>query len=88
VWLYKARKRIAFTLLPMLFVLTITLWALTMIVIGNFQATNWFDIKLINGVMSIALIGLAIFLVVKGLLKLREQRDDDFSPSKEVFAEV
>lgn len=88
VWLYKARKRIAFTLLPMLFVLTITLWALTSIVIGNFQATNWFDIKLINGVMSLALIGLAIFLVVKGLLKLREKRDDDFSPSAEVFAEV
>ena len=42
----------------------------------------------IDGVMSMALIGLAIFLVVKGLLKLREKRDDDFSPSKEVFAEV
>jgi carbon starvation protein len=74
VWLYKARKRIAFTLVPMLFVLTITLWALGSIVLGNFQATAGFDIKLINGLMSLALIGLAIFLVVTGLLKLR--RDD------------
>lgn len=88
VWLYKARKRIAFTLVPMLFVLTITLWALVSIVIGNFQTTNGFDIKLINGVMSIALICLAIFLVVTGLLKLREKQDDDLAPSKEVFAEV
>ena len=75
VWLYQARKRIAFTLLPMLFVLAITLWALTSIVIGNIQATNWYDIKLINGVMSLALIGLAIFLVITGLLKLRGERE-------------
>jgi len=88
VWLYKARKRIAFTLLPMLFVLTITLWALASIVIGNFQTTNGFDIKLVNGIMSIALISLAIFLVVKGLLKLREKQDDDLTGPSEVFAEV
>ncbi|MBK9214374.1 MAG: carbon starvation protein A [Chloracidobacterium sp.] len=75
VWLYKARKRIAFTLLPMLFVLVITLWALSSIVIGNFQATSGFDIKLINGVMSLALIGLAIFLVVTGILKLRRDAE-------------
>lgn len=75
VWLYKARKRIAFTLLPMLFVLAITLWALAMMVYGNLQATTGFDIKLINGVLSIVLIGLAIFLVITGLLKL--SRDDD-----------
>jgi carbon starvation protein len=73
VWLYKARKRIAFTLLPMLFVLTITLWALVSIVIGNFQSTNGFDIKLINGAMSMALIGLAIFLVITGLIQLRRE---------------
>lgn len=88
VWLYKARKRIAFTLLPMLFVLVITLWALISIVVGNFQASTGFDIKLINGVMSMALIGLAIYLVVTGLLKLREKKDDDLSGQSEVFAEV
>ncbi len=88
VWLYKARKRIAFTLVPMLFVLVITLWALGSIVIGNFQTTTGFDIKLINGVMSIALIALAIFLVVTSLLKLRERQDDDMAPPEKVFAEV
>jgi len=75
VWLYKARKRIAFTLLPMLFVLTITLWALGSIVIGNFRSSTGFDIKLINGVMSLALIALAIFLVVNGISKLRGRRE-------------
>ena len=74
VWLYQARKRIAFTLLPMLFVLTITLWALGSLVIGNFQASNGFDIKLINGIASLALISLAIYLVITALLKVRKER--------------
>ncbi|HMT07623.1 MAG TPA: carbon starvation CstA family protein [Pyrinomonadaceae bacterium] len=86
VWLYKARKRIAYTLLPMLFVLVITLWALGVMVYSNFQATAGFDAKLINGVMSVALIGLAIFLVITGLLKLR--RDDDDEAISGELAEV
>jgi carbon starvation protein len=73
-WLYQARKRIAFTLLPMLFVLTITLWALVSLVIGNFQQAQGFDIKFINGVASLTLITLAIYLVVVALIKLRTDR--------------
>ena len=73
-WLYQARQRIAFTLLPMLFVLAITLWALTSMVIGNFRAANGFDIKFVNGVASLALISLAIYLVVTAILKLRGER--------------
>jgi carbon starvation protein len=73
-WLYKARQRIAFTLLPMLFVLIITLWALSLMVIGNFRAAQGFDIKFINGVASLALISLAIYLVVTAFLKLRGER--------------
>ncbi|HVT42981.1 MAG TPA: carbon starvation CstA family protein, partial [Thermoanaerobaculia bacterium] len=37
VWLYQARRRIAFTLIPMAFVLTTTLWALVRLMIGNFE---------------------------------------------------
>jgi len=73
-WLYQARKRIAFTLLPMLFVLTITLWALSLLVIGNFRASNGFDAKLINGISSLMLIILAIYLVLNALYKLRIER--------------
>lgn len=74
VWLYQARKRIAFTLVPMLFVLVITLWALGSLVWGNFSAAAGFDIKVVNGMASLALICLAIYLVVTAFLKLR--RDD------------
>ena len=73
-WLYQARQRIAFTLLPMLFVLAITLWALTSMVVGNFRAANGFDIKFVNGVASLALISLAIYLVVTAILKLRGEK--------------
>lgn len=75
-WLYQARRRIAFTLLPMLFVLTITLWALGSLVWGNFKASTGLDIKLLNGVASLVLIVLAIYLVITAFLKLRGERGD------------
>ncbi|CAN5330683.1 carbon starvation protein A [soil metagenome] len=74
IWLYQARRRIAFTLLPMLFVLAITLWALTSLVIGNFQATNGFDLKMVNGLASLTLIGLAIYLIIAALIKVQSER--------------
>ena len=73
-WLYKARQRIAFTLLPMLFVLTITLWALIKFVIGNLAEANGFDMKFVNALAATALIILAIYLVVIALIKLRGER--------------
>lgn len=76
-WLYQARKRIAFTLLPMLFVLVITLWALGTLVVGNFQASNGFDVKFINGLASLILIGLAIYLVITALIKLRGEKRNE-----------
>src|SRR5215203_879812 len=74
VWLHTARKRIAFTLLPMLFVLTITLWALGSLVVGNFRASTGLDVKMINGIASLALISLAIYLVITAILKLRGEK--------------
>ncbi|MEO7993819.1 MAG: carbon starvation CstA family protein [bacterium] len=76
VWLYGARKRIAFTLLPMLFVLTITLWALVKLTIGSLTPaagqTSLDFVGVANAVVSLALIGLAIYLVVAALAKLRK----------------
>jgi carbon starvation protein len=72
VWLHKARKRIAFTLLPMAFVLTITLWALGRIAYQTFELSKGLDVQLANSVAASLLIGLALFLVVSALLKLRE----------------
>ena len=58
----------------MLLVLTITLWALGSLVVGNFQASTGMDIKLINGIASLLLILLAIYLVVTALIKIRGER--------------
>ncbi len=74
VWLYQARKRIAFTLLPMLFVLAVTLTALTKLALANFARSAGFDIELLNGAASIALITLAIYVVIAALWKLRGER--------------
>jgi len=73
-WLYQARQRIAFTLLPMLFVLAITLTAFASLVIGNFRAANGFDIKFVNGLASLVLIVLAIYLVITALIRLRGEK--------------
>ncbi|MEZ5344858.1 MAG: carbon starvation CstA family protein [Pyrinomonadaceae bacterium] len=76
-WLYQARKRIAFTLIPMLFVLVITLWALSSLVIGNFASASGFDVRFINALASLALILLAIYLVITALVKLKADRRND-----------
>jgi carbon starvation protein len=80
VWLYQARQRISFTLYPMLFVLTITLWALCKLVYGNLRATNGFDIKLINAIASAALVILATYLTITALVKLRGERKSSLVP--------
>jgi len=79
VWLYQARQRIAFTLLPMLFVLVITIWALGSLVVGNFRAANGFDIKFVNGLASLTLIGLAVYLVIAALFKLKGERGGELA---------
>lgn len=74
VWLHQARRRIAFTLLPMIFVLTITLWALGKLTWANLKATQGFDVELLNGVASALLILLALYLALSALVKLRGER--------------
>ncbi|HUE84283.1 MAG TPA: carbon starvation CstA family protein [Pyrinomonadaceae bacterium] len=81
VWLYQSRKRIAFTLLPMVFVLVITLWALIRLVIGNVGATEiasgQLDIELVNAIAAAALVILALYLSVLALVKVRSDRRRD-----------
>ncbi|MGI8734172.1 MAG: hypothetical protein ACR2LM_12850 [Pyrinomonadaceae bacterium] len=77
-WLYQARQRIAFTLLPMIFVLVITLWALVELVIGNLRitkiGTGVVDIELINAMAAAALVMLALYLAVTALVKIRREK--------------
>lgn len=70
-WLYEQRKRIAFTLLPMLFVLAITFWALIKMTWSNWQLAQGVDVALLNSGASLALLLLAVYLVVVALIKVR-----------------
>ena len=72
-WLRRAGKRISFTLIPMLFVLTITLWALVKLSIGNWQSSNGWDASLFNSLASSALIGLALFICGAAIVKVRSK---------------
>ena len=74
IWLYRARRRIAFTLLPMLFVLAITLWALITLAVANFATPEGGGVHLVNGVAALVLVSLAIFLVVRAWLSVRTEK--------------
>ena len=73
-WLHQARRRIAFTLYPMIFVLTITLWALGKLTWANLKASHGFDVELLNGVAAGLLILLALYLAFAALVKLKGER--------------
>jgi carbon starvation protein len=77
-WLYQARKRIAFTLIPMIFVLTITLWSLTDLTIANFKKASALDaFALANFIASATLIVLALYLAITALLKVRREKREE-----------
>ena len=74
VWLYQARQRIAFTLVPMLFVLTITLWSLAKLLVANVRAANGFDLAFMNALAAAALTLLALFLIFSAMIRIRDER--------------
>jgi carbon starvation protein len=74
VWLHQRRQKIAFTLLPMLFVLVTTLYALVRLTIANFAVGTTDSVAMVNGITCAALIALAIYLVFRALVRLRAER--------------
>ena len=70
VWLHQARKRVWFTLIPMIFVLTITLWSLAGIAIGGFQKADGMSLDTINALAAAALIVLALFLAITAVIQV------------------
>lgn len=76
VWLFQARKRIAFTLLPMLFVLMMTLWSLGSLTIANLRTAKGLDIAAINGIAAAALISSAIFMVSVAITRSWRERKE------------
>jgi carbon starvation protein len=73
-WLRQEGRRCAFTLLPMVFVLAITLWALVRLAYSNLRGTAGLDVPLANGVAAIALILLALYIVLTALVRFRAER--------------
>jgi carbon starvation protein len=71
VWLHQARHRIAFTLIPMLFVLVITLWSLIKLMLANAALVKGFDVAFMNAVSAAALTLLALFLILSAIVKVR-----------------
>jgi carbon starvation protein len=71
VWLFRRAKPTWFTLLPMLFVMTITMWALVLQVTSVFKAQNAGRIAIANSVVAVLLIGLACVLIVESILAAR-----------------
>ncbi len=74
VWLHQRRQQIAFTLIPMLFVLVTTLYALIKLTIQNFTGVKLDPMALVNGVTSALLILLALYLVWRAILRVRSER--------------
>lgn len=71
-WLKEAGKRISFTFIPMLFVLSITLYALGKLTWSHWQLANGFDLSLLNSAASLALILLAMYLIVCAFQNLKK----------------
>jgi carbon starvation protein len=74
VWLHQRRQKVAYTLVPMLFVLVTTLYALGRLTIANFTGAAVDPVAMVNGITSAALIALAIYLVFRAVVRVRADR--------------
>jgi carbon starvation protein len=74
VWLHQRRQHVAFTLIPMLFVLVTTLYALVKLTIANFTTASTDAVAMVNGITSAALIALALYLVMRAIARVRAER--------------
>ena len=74
VWLHQRRQKIAFTLIPMLFVLVTTLYALVRLTLQNFSGATVDPVSMVNGITSAALIALALYLVFRAIVRVRSER--------------
>ncbi len=79
-WLHQNGKRLAFTFIPMVFVLITTLVALVQITRGNLAKTSGWDISMINSLMSIFLIVLALYLVLIAMKKMIAVKKNSEAP--------
>jgi len=74
VWLARARRPVAFTLLPLLFVLGVTLWALLALVADGLRRAQGPDAAAINALAAAGLVLLALYLCAAALARLAAVR--------------
>ncbi|MGH7858294.1 MAG: carbon starvation CstA family protein, partial [Candidatus Binatia bacterium] len=67
VWLHRSGKPSWFTLAPMAFVMTITLWSLVLQVRAGLAAGFSLDILTMNALVAIVLVGLALSLLIEAV---------------------
>jgi carbon starvation protein len=67
VWLKKNNRRLAFTLIPMLFILSTTLVALIQLTRSNLAKSSGLDISLINSGLALGLVLLSLYLILIAL---------------------
>jgi carbon starvation protein len=70
VWMHGRSRRSLFTLVPMLFVFVITVWALLRLLVVNLQAAQGLDVSLINAFGAAAFVALAFYLAATALRRL------------------
>lgn len=75
VWLYNQGRRCWYTLLPMLFVMTITLTALTLQILAGLRlwasTGKWLQAEVLNAGVGLVLLGLAVMFIVQALRAVR-----------------
>ena len=71
VWLHRMGKRYWFTLIPMLFVLTITVWALVLQIRAALRLPLGLNAATMNGVVGTVLLGLATYIGLQSALSAR-----------------
>ena len=75
VWLRRARRKTLFTVLPMAFVLVVTLWSLVLQAASAARALAesglHFGTTTLNGAVSVVLLGLATVLIVEAIKAVR-----------------
>jgi carbon starvation protein len=74
VWLARARRPVTFTLVPLVFVLVITLWSLVALALDGLQRAQGLDVSAINALVAATLVLLALYLVARALARLLAER--------------
>lgn len=79
IWLYESNRKIIFTLVPMLFVLCTTLWALIKHASSELQKEIAFNASTLNSLIAILLIVLSVYLVGTSIMKIFKEKNGKIS---------